>query len=59
MCDIKKFQNIYQEIESLEPEDTLELVLNAKSEEEKNFFEMIGDFLLQERQRKVIERNLF
>lgn len=59
MCDIKKFQNIYQEIESLEPEDTLELVLNANSEEEKNFFEMIGDFLLQERQRKVIERNLF
>lgn len=59
MCDIKKFQNIYHEIESLEPEDTLELVLNAKSEEEKTFFEMIGDFLLQERQRKVIERNLF
>lgn len=59
MCDIKKYQNIYHQIEDLEPEDTLELVLNAKSEEEKSFFEMIGDFLLQQKQKKVIERNLF
>jgi hypothetical protein len=27
--------------------------------EEKDFYEMVGDFLLQRRQKEVVERNLF
>lgn len=59
MCDVKKYERIYQEIKKLQPEDTLQLVLEAETEEEKNFYEMVGDFLLQMKQKKVIERNMF
>lgn len=59
MCDVKKYENIYQDIEKLQPEDTLQLVLEAETEEQRSFYEMVGDFLLQMRQKRVIERNLY
>lgn len=59
MCDVKKYEKLYQEIEKLKPEDTLQLVLEAETEEQREFYEMVGDFLLQKKQKKVLERNLF
>lgn len=59
MCDVSKYSDMFQEMKTLQPEDTLQLVLEAKDEEEKKFFEMLGNFLLQQKQRKVIEGNLF
>ncbi len=59
MCDIKKYEKIYQEIARLEPEDTLQLVLEADTEEQREFYQLVGDFLLQKKQKQVIERNLF
>ena len=59
MCDVKKYSQIYQDIKQLQPEDTLQLVMEAESEEEQDFFAMIGNFLLQRKQKQVIERNLF
>ena len=59
MCDVKKYYNIYDELKKLKPEDTLQLVMEAENDEEKQFFEMRGNYLLQEKQNKVIERNLF
>ena len=59
MCDVKKYEKLYQEIEKLKPEDTLQLVLEAETEEQREFYEVVGDFLLQKKQKKVIERNLF
>ena len=59
MCDVKKYNEIYKDITSLQPDDTLQLVLEAETEEEKTFYEMIGDFLLQVKQKRVVERNLF
>lgn len=59
MCDVKKHYNIYDELKKLKPEDTLQLVMEAENDEEKQFFEMLGNYLLQEKQNKVIERNLF
>ena len=58
---IEKIQygNVYEEIKNLQPQDTLQLLLNAKTEDEKNFYELIGDFLLQVKQREVVGRNLF
>ena len=46
MCDVKKFEQIYQEIETLQPEDTMQLVLEAETEDQRAFYEMVGDFLL-------------
>lgn len=59
MCDVKKFSKIYKEISVLQPDDTLQLVLEAETEEEKKFYELVADFLLQLEQKKVIERKLF
>ena len=59
MCDVKKYERIYEDIKSLQPEDTLQLVLEAETEEQRSFYEMLGDFLLQRKQRQVIERKLF
>ncbi len=59
MCDVKKYEKIYEDIKNLQPEDTLQLVLEAETEEQRSFYEMVGDFLLQRKQRQVIERKLF
>jgi hypothetical protein len=59
MCDVKKYSDIFQEIKKLSPDDTLQLVLESKTEEERNFYEMIGDFLLQSEQRDSIARDVF
>ena len=59
MCDVEEYMKLYQKIKRLQPEDTLQLVLEAKTEEQRNFYELVGDFLLQQKQRQVIERNLF
>ena len=59
MCDVKKFSKIYKDIATLQPEDTLQLVLEAETEEERDFYELVGDFLLQMKQKKVVEENLF
>ena len=59
MCDVKKYEKLYQEIEKLKPEDTLQLVLEAETEEQRELYEVVGDFLLKKKQKKVIERNLF
>lgn len=59
MCDTKKYNKIYEDIKRLQPEDTLQLILEAETEEEKDFYELVGDFLLQMKQKQVIERNMF
>ncbi|MEE0421094.1 MAG: hypothetical protein UDG86_13715 [Lachnospiraceae bacterium] len=59
MCDVKKYEKLYQEIKRLKPEDTLQLVMEAETEEQREFYQVVGDFLLQRKQREVIERNLF
>ena len=58
MCDVKKYSEIYEEIAKLNPKDTLQLVLESETEEEKDFYEMVGDFLLQKKQREVLERKV-
>ena len=59
MCDVKKYNNIFQEIKSLRQDDTLQLILEAKTQEEREFYVMVGNFLLQKKQKTVVERNLF
>ena len=55
MYNIKKFHQIYKDILSLQPEYTLYLVLEAETEEEKLFYELIADFLLQIKQKKQLK----
>ena len=59
MCDVDKYLNMFHDMKNLQPEDTLQLVMEAKNDEERDFFEMLGNLLLQKKQKKVIEGNLF
>ena len=59
MCDVDKYLNMFHDMKNLQPEATLQLVMEAKNDEERDFFEMLGNFLLQKKQKKVIEGNLF
>ncbi len=59
MCDVKKYNDIFQEIKSLRQDDTLQLILEAKTQEERDFYVMVGNFLLQNKQKLVVEGNLF
>lgn len=59
MCNIKEYSKIYSEIEKLSPEDTLQLVMESDTEDQKDFYEMVGDFLLQKQQKKIVERKKF
>jgi len=43
----------------LDPDETTQLILGAETEEEQEFYSMISDLFLQQRQRKVIEENRF
>lgn len=54
-----QYGNVYEEIKRIRPQDTLQLILDAKTEDEKTFYEMLGNFLLQVKQREVLERKLF
>ena len=58
MCDVKKYNEIFQEIKSLKQEDTLQLILEAKTQDERDFFALVGNFLLQKKQKAVVEGNL-
>lgn len=59
MCDVKKYEQIYNEIKKLQPEDTMQLVLEADTEEQREFYEMVGEYLLQRKQKESIERTVF
>lgn len=59
MCDVNKYRKMYKEMEKLHPNDTLQLMMAAGDKEERDFFEMLGNYLLQKGQKSIIERNLF
>ena len=43
----------------VQPHDTIQLALDAKTERERIFYEMLGDYLLQVGQKMAIERNVY
>lgn len=56
---VKKYTDIYREIEKLNSDATIDLELNAPSEDVRDFYGMIENHLLQKRQKKAIAENLF
>jgi uncharacterized protein YpuA (DUF1002 family) len=63
MCDVSKYTKVYEDFKNLHSDDFLQLITEAETQKllnlEKNFFETVWNYLLQEKQKKVIERNLF
>lgn len=59
MYRIEAVKKLYNECKDMDIDETMELVLSAETEEEQDFFSVISDFILQRKQRKVIEQKRF
>ncbi len=55
----KAFKDFYKRCKEMNIEDTVEVALNAESEEEQEFVELISNFMLQSRQKEVIAQRKF
>ena len=59
MSKAEAARKLYEECKDMDIDETLELVLNAETEEEQDFFSMLSDFILQRKQKKVIAQKRF
>lgn len=49
-----KLHELYKEMNNINTEEFFRLISNAENEEEREFFIMITDVILKQKQRKVI-----
>jgi len=52
-------RELYNRCKDMDIEETLELELGAVDEEERDFISLVSDFVLQQKQKKVIEQKRF
>lgn len=55
MCDVQRYVTMYKDLKNLNQEELLELITEAETPEESKFFNLIGNFFVQQRQKKLIE----
>lgn len=59
MCDVREYNDIYNRINKLTQKDITQLIIESDNKDEQDFYGVVGDYLLQRKQREVIERKLF
>ena len=59
MSNSEAAKKLYEECKYMDIDETMELVLNAETDEEQDFFSMLSDFILQRKQKKVIAQKRF
>jgi hypothetical protein len=59
MSNIKVIRELYNLCKSMDIEDTIELELGAADVDERYLISAISNFILQQKQRKVIEQKMF
>lgn len=45
MCDVSKYTKVYEDFKNLHSDDFLQLITEAETQEEKNFFETVWNYL--------------
>lgn len=59
MSKSEVLHKLYAQCKEIDFTESYEIVSNAESEEEADFFRMVTDFILQQKQKKVIEEKRF
>jgi hypothetical protein len=59
MSKNETIRTLYNQCKDMDIEETMELVLDAKTQEEQEFFSVISDFVLQKKQKEVIGNKRF
>jgi len=49
----------FDKCKDIDLDEAYQLIMNAKSDEEKNFIRSITDYILQQKQKKVIAENRY
>ena len=55
MCDVQRYITMYKDLKNLNQEELLELITEAETLEESKFFNLIGNFFIQQRQKKLLK----
>ena len=56
MSNIEAAKQLYNICRNMDLDETMQLVLSADTVEEQEFFSMLSDFILQQRQKEVIQQ---
>lgn len=59
MSNIEAAKQLYNTYKNMDIDETMQLVLSAYNAEEQEFFSMLSDFILQQRQKEVIQQKKF
>lgn len=59
MTNQDRCHELYEEINGLTLDDTFQMVLNSQNKDEQDFFGAVGNYLLQKRQKKILEQKVF
>ena len=59
MSNIEAAKQLYNTCKNMDIDETMQLVLSADNAEEQEFFSMLSDFILQQRQKEVIRQKRF
>ena len=59
MSNNEAAKQLYNTCKNMDIDETMQLVLSADNEEEQEFFSMLSDFILQQRQKEVIRQKRF
>ncbi len=59
MSNSEIFKEFYNRCQEMDFEDTIDLALNARSDEERDFIELISNYMMQLRQKEVIAEGKF
>ena len=59
MSNVEAFKEMYRCCKEMDVEDTVDLALNAETQEEQEFVEVITNYILQTRQKEVIAQGKY
>ena len=59
MCDVELMHNLYEQCKDMDFDESCELIKEARSDEERNFIWAVADYILQQKQKKVILEKRF
>ena len=59
MSKTEAAKKLYEECKDMDIDETMDLVLNAETEEEQDFFSLLSDFILHRKQKQVIAQKRF
>ena len=59
MSNIEAAKQLYNICRNMDLDETMQLVLSADTVEEQEFFSMLSDFILLQRQKEVIQQKKF